>query len=109
CLNEIPLGRGVHVQAVGNSIRLDEVDQRPFHARIVVTEVQYARAGKKIDEAATILVDLAGVGGAGKDGGKGMAIGANARLPGFERFKGLERCGGVESFGSHWGAPGQVT
>ena len=56
CFKEIGLCFGVHVQAMGNAVRLDVVNQLFLQNRMVMAIVQAASTGKEIKIAVAVFV-----------------------------------------------------
>ena len=76
-LDEVPLGGGVGVQGVSDTVRLEEVDHGALHARVVVPEVQHPRPGEEVDVGGAVLGDLTGVRRRSEHGGIRAAVPAD--------------------------------
>jgi hypothetical protein len=98
-LEELGLGRRRHVEAVHDAVGLEVGDDRPFHALVVVPEVQDAGPGEEVDVTPPGLVDLARVGRGGEHGGPHPAVAPDPGLPLLEDLHGPDLVSGT--------APGQ--
>ena len=87
-LQERALGRGRHVQAVGDAVALDVVDQRAFQHRVVVAVVERAGAGEEVEVRVAVLVVHVAALRAVEDGGPAAAVAAHLRLQGLEDAQG---------------------
>ncbi len=88
-LEETLLGFGVHVQAVGDAVALDVLEQRLLEHRVVVPVVERAGTSEEVDVALAVLSDQFGALGLLEDHGEGTAVAAN---PGFIQFKSFHAC-----------------
>ena len=83
-LQEGALGGGGHVQAVGDAVTLQVVEQRAFEHRVVVAVVERAGAGEEVEVGVAVLVVHAAALRAVEDGGPAAAVAADLRLQGLE-------------------------
>ncbi len=85
-LEELLLGGGVQVEAVGDAVLHDVVDERGLEDRVVVPVVERAGAGQEIEIA--LAVDVAQLGAAGvvEQRREAAGVGAHVRLQPQEDF-----------------------
>ncbi len=83
---ETLLGIGVHVQAMGETVVGNVVEQRLFEHRVVVAVVERAGTGQEIDVGLAVAGDQLGAARLLEDHGEGAAIAAHAGFVQFEGF-----------------------
>ena len=88
-LQEALFGVGVHVQAVGDAVIFQVLDQRLFQDRVVVPVVQGAGTGQKVDVALAFAGHQLGATGLLEDHRERAAVAANIRFVFLELFKGI--------------------
>ena len=88
-LQEALFGVGVHVQAVGDAVIFQVLDQRLFQDRVVVPVVQGAGTGQKVDVALAFAGHQLGATGLLEDHRERAAVAANIRFVFLELFKGV--------------------
>ena len=83
---EALLGDRVQVEAVGDAVVGDVVDQGLFEHRVVVPVVQRACAGEEVEIALAVHVAQLGAAGVADDGGEAARVGAHVRFQPGESF-----------------------
>ncbi len=86
---ETLLGCGVHVQAMGDAVVLDVLEQRLLEYRVVVPVVERAGTGEEVDVTLAVPGDQFGTLGLVEDHGEGTAVATNL---GFVQFKSFHAC-----------------
>ncbi len=79
-LQEALLGDGVEVEAVGDAVLADVVDEGFLEDGIVVPVVEGAGAGQEVEVAASLHVAQLGAAGVGEDGREAAGVGADVGL-----------------------------
>jgi hypothetical protein len=74
---ELRLGRGVHVQAVGDAVARQVVDQRFLQRRRIVPVVQRTGTGEEVQVGLAVDVGQAGAAGGVEDHRPGSAVAAH--------------------------------
>ena len=86
-LQEFPLGSGVHIHGVDDTVILEIVADPPDHFVRVVAEVQGAGPGEEVDVFLTVLVLHDGALGTGEHRGEAAAVRTDVGFKGFKNFR----------------------
>ncbi|SIG63221.1 Uncharacterised protein [Mycobacteroides abscessus subsp. abscessus] len=87
-LEELPFGRSLHVERVEHGPRLQVLDERGHHGRVVVPVVERAGTGEEVEVLLAVLVPLLGALSAGEGRRPRTRVSAHRRFAGLEDVRG---------------------
>src|SRR5699024_12003662 len=82
-LEELRLGRGLHIHRLQHGCRLQVLDQRAHHCGVVVAVVERTGAGEEVEVFVGVLVPMLRTKGTGEGSRPGPAVAANGGFEGF--------------------------